>query len=100
MKLTRFWSGVLFLACTLVDTNLVCAQQVEDHSHLNIPIPTENWVTRVSDDYQTKTHLRLPFDGLWFVLWGGRRIDLRYQSPTSGFPIRIAASLLFDVSVP
>jgi hypothetical protein len=25
-------------------------------------------------DYQTKTPLRLPFDGAWFVVWGGRTL--------------------------
>lgn len=25
-----------------------------------------------TDDYETKTALRLPFDGAWFVFWGGR----------------------------
>jgi murein DD-endopeptidase MepM/ murein hydrolase activator NlpD len=31
-------------------------------------------------DYQTKTTLRLPFDGEWFVLWGGRTIALNQHA--------------------
>jgi len=31
-------------------------------------------------DYQTKAHLRLPFDGHWFVFWGGRSIEQNYHA--------------------
>jgi hypothetical protein len=31
-------------------------------------------------DYQTKTALRLPFDGEWFVFWGGRSIEQNYHA--------------------
>ncbi len=31
-------------------------------------------------DYQTKTALRLPFDGPWFVFWGGRTIRENYHA--------------------
>jgi hypothetical protein len=30
-------------------------------------------------DYVTKTPLRLPFDGEWFVFWGGRTIEENYH---------------------
>src|SRR5687768_6199381 len=30
-------------------------------------------------DYKTKTHLRLPFDGEWFVFWGGRGREQNYH---------------------
>lgn len=31
-------------------------------------------------DYQTKVPLRLPFDGEWFVVWGGRTLDQNYHA--------------------
>ena len=31
-------------------------------------------------DYQTRAHLRLPFDGEWFVFWGGRDIEQNYHA--------------------
>jgi hypothetical protein len=31
-------------------------------------------------DYQTKAHLRLPFEGEWFVFWGGRTIEQNYHA--------------------
>jgi hypothetical protein len=31
-------------------------------------------------DYQTKAQLRLPFDGEWFVFWGGRSIEQNYHA--------------------
>lgn len=31
-------------------------------------------------DYQTKTDLRLPFTGEWYVLWGGRTITENYHA--------------------
>lgn len=31
-------------------------------------------------DYQTKTKLTLPFQGEWFVFWGGRDIDHNYHA--------------------
>lgn len=31
-------------------------------------------------DYQTKTPLRLPFDGEWFVFWGGRTVAQNYHA--------------------
>jgi hypothetical protein len=37
------------------------------------PAPT----TRL--DYETKAKLRLPFDGEWFVFWGGRTIEQNYH---------------------
>jgi murein DD-endopeptidase MepM/ murein hydrolase activator NlpD len=40
--------------------------------------PTEPAATRFSD-YQTKTNLRLPFDGEWFVFWGGRTREQNYH---------------------
>lgn len=30
--------------------------------------------------YQTRTPLRLPFKGEWFVVWGGRTLDLNYHA--------------------
>jgi murein DD-endopeptidase MepM/ murein hydrolase activator NlpD len=32
-------------------------------------------------DYQTKTNLRLPFNGAWVVLWGGRSTLDNYHAP-------------------
>ncbi len=34
-------------------------------------------------DYQTKTTLRLPFEGEWDVFWGGRSIEENYHAVTS-----------------
>ncbi|GLQ55369.1 M23 family metallopeptidase [Devosia nitrariae] len=31
-------------------------------------------------DYQTKTSLRLPFEGEWFVVWGGRTLEQNYHA--------------------
>lgn len=31
-------------------------------------------------DYQTKASLRLPFNGDWFVVWGGRSLDQNYHA--------------------
>lgn len=31
-------------------------------------------------DYQTKAKLRLPFDGDWFVVWGGHDIETNYHA--------------------
>lgn len=31
-------------------------------------------------EYQTKAHLRLPFDGDWFVFWGGRSVEENYHA--------------------
>lgn len=33
-------------------------------------------------DYQTKTALRLPFEGEWFVFWGGRKLEQNYHAAT------------------
>jgi hypothetical protein len=33
-------------------------------------------------DYKTKTELHLPFEGQWFVLWGGRSIADNYHADT------------------
>lgn len=33
-------------------------------------------------DYETKTPLRLPFDGTWTVFWGGRTIEQNYHAAT------------------
>ncbi len=32
--------------------------------------------------YETKTTLRLPFEGEWFVVWGGRTVDQNYHAAT------------------
>lgn len=34
-------------------------------------------------EYRTKAHLRLPFDGEWFVFWGGRTIEQNYHAAVS-----------------
>lgn len=31
-------------------------------------------------EYQTRTPLRLPFDGDWYVFWGGRTVDQNYHA--------------------
>lgn len=31
-------------------------------------------------EYQTKTPLRLPFDGDWYVFWGGRTVEQNYHA--------------------
>ena len=31
-------------------------------------------------DYQTRTELRLPFEGEWFVFWGGRTLEQNYHA--------------------
>lgn len=35
-------------------------------------------------DYQTRTRLRLPFDGHWYVVWGGHDIAQNYHAATPG----------------
>lgn len=34
-------------------------------------------------EYQTKAELRLPFDGEWFVFWGGRSVEQNYHAAVS-----------------
>lgn len=34
-------------------------------------------------DYQTRAPLRLPFEGEWFVFWGGRSIEQNYHAAVS-----------------
>ncbi len=31
-------------------------------------------------DYRTKADLRLPFDGEWYVFWGGRKVEQNYHA--------------------
>ncbi len=31
-------------------------------------------------DYETKAELRLPFDGAWYVFWGGRSVERNYHA--------------------
>ncbi len=31
------------------------------------------------EDYRTQTSLRLPFDGPWYVFWGGRQVEQNYH---------------------
>jgi hypothetical protein len=33
-------------------------------------------------DYETKTPLRLPFEGPWFIFWGGRTLEQNYHTFT------------------
>jgi len=35
-------------------------------------------------DYQTKAELRFPFEGEWFVYWGGRTIEQNYHAADAG----------------
>lgn len=35
-------------------------------------------------DYQTKAHLRMPFDGAWYVFWGGHTIEQNYHAAVRG----------------
>lgn len=45
--------------------------------------PSEQTATAapsVHMDYQTKANLRLPFNGEWFVVWGGRSIEDNYHA--------------------
>ena len=35
-------------------------------------------------DYQTKADLRLPFEGEWYVFWGGRTIEQNYHAVSPG----------------
>ncbi|HVI59987.1 MAG TPA: M23 family metallopeptidase [Luteimonas sp.] len=35
-------------------------------------------------DYRTRAHLRLPFDGAWYVFWGGRTIEQNYHAAVRG----------------
>lgn len=35
-------------------------------------------------DYQTKAHLRLPFEGQWYVFWGGHDIGQNYHAASPG----------------
>jgi murein DD-endopeptidase MepM/ murein hydrolase activator NlpD len=34
-------------------------------------------------EYQTKTNLRLPFDGEWFVFWGGRTVEQNHHAAST-----------------
>lgn len=38
-------------------------------------LPARNEAPTVAARYKTKTPLRLPFDGSWFVLWAGRKYE-------------------------
>lgn len=35
-------------------------------------------------DYRTKARLRLPFEGPWYVVWGGRSIEQNYHAASPG----------------
>jgi len=35
-------------------------------------------------DYRTRSNLRLPFDGEWFVVWGGRTLEQNYHAVSRG----------------
>jgi hypothetical protein len=35
-------------------------------------------------DYQTRAHLRLPFEGQWYVFWGGHEIERNYHAASRG----------------
>jgi len=35
-------------------------------------------------DYQTRTRLRLPFEGQWYVFWGGHDIEQNYHAVSPG----------------
>lgn len=35
-------------------------------------------------DYETRATLRLPFDGQWFVFWGGRTVEQNYHAVDRG----------------
>jgi murein DD-endopeptidase MepM/ murein hydrolase activator NlpD len=41
-----------------------------------VPVPAESRFL----DYQTKATLRLPFEGEWFVFWGGRTLEQNYHA--------------------
>lgn len=34
--------------------------------------------------YRTRAHLRLPFEGEWFVVWGGRTLEQNYHAVSRG----------------
>lgn len=36
-----------------------------------------------TDSYVTRTRLRLPFEGAWWVFWGGRRLEQNYHRASS-----------------
>ena len=42
--------------------------------------PTATAAPSAHMDYQTKANLRLPFNGEWFVVWGGRTIEDNYHA--------------------
>jgi len=41
--------------------------------------PVQGEPSTAFDDYQTKTELHLPFEGEWFVYWGGRERSQNYH---------------------
>lgn len=43
--------------------------------------PAAKEAPTVSALYKTQTELRLPFDGTWYVLWGGRKYDDNRHTP-------------------
>lgn len=47
-------------------------------------------------DYQTKARLRLPFDGDWFVYWGGRDIEDNYHAVDAGQRFALDLLILRD----
>ena len=51
-------------------------QQVASFSIQALPVLAESRFL----DYQTKAPLRLPFEGEWFVVWGGRTLDQNYHA--------------------
>jgi len=58
----KLYNSILFLFCLVL---IGCEKDEAPSGYL---------------DYQTKTHLSLPFNNSWYVVWGGRTINDNYHA--------------------
>lgn len=47
-------------------------------------------------DYQTKARLTLPFDGEWFIVWGGRTLETNYHAANREQRFAVDALIMRD----
>ena len=61
---------------------VVCSFDAEDRISGFVIRPQAQAAPSEYLDYRTKTALRLPFEGEWFVFWGGRKLEQNYHAAT------------------
>ncbi len=74
-RVARFAPGLVVVTVTTLPDGRVSGFGVRPYA----PRPTEAAPSRFLG-YTTKTPLRLPFDGEWFVGWGGRTVQQNYHA--------------------